>query len=65
MNPVLRWFHQLGSPPYFDRFAARWAPWGYGLGLPIARGIVTEHGGKIWADSQAGRVTLRVQIPLN
>ena len=38
---------------------------GYGLGLPIARGIVTEHGGKIWADSQAGRVTLRVQIPLN
>ena len=27
MNPVIRWFHQLGSPPYFDRFAARWAPW--------------------------------------
>lgn len=35
MNPVLRWFHQLGSPPYFDRFAARWAPWGYGLGLLV------------------------------
>lgn len=32
MNPVVRWFHQLGSPPYFDRFAARWAPWAYGLG---------------------------------
>lgn len=27
MNPVIRWFHQLGSPPYFDRFATRWAPW--------------------------------------
>jgi len=27
MNPLLRWFHQLGSPPTFDRFAARWAPW--------------------------------------
>ena len=27
MNPVIRWFHLLGSPPYFDRFAARWAPW--------------------------------------
>ena len=27
MNPVVRWFHQMGSPPYFDRFAARWAPW--------------------------------------
>jgi heme exporter protein C len=40
MNPVLRWFHQLGSPPYFDRFAARWAPWGYGLGaLAMAWGI--------------------------
>src|SRR5688572_15472849 len=26
MSPVVRWFHQLGSPPYFDRFAARWAP---------------------------------------
>ena len=25
MNPVLLWFHQLGSPPVFDRFAARWA----------------------------------------
>ena len=33
MNPVIRWFHQLGSPPYFDRFAARWAPWAYGLAL--------------------------------
>lgn len=33
MNPVLLWFHQLGSPPTFERFAARWAPWGFGLGL--------------------------------
>ncbi len=32
MNPLLRWFHQLGSPPTFDRFAARWAPWAYALG---------------------------------
>ena len=29
MNPVLLWFHQLGSPPTFDRFAARWAPVGF------------------------------------
>ncbi|MGO4781238.1 heme ABC transporter permease, partial [Lysobacter sp. 2RAB21] len=28
MNPLVRWFHKLGSPPYFDRFAARWAVWG-------------------------------------
>ena len=32
MNPLLRWFHQLGSPPAFDRFAARWAPWAYAGG---------------------------------
>jgi len=33
MNPIVRWFHQLGSPPTFDRFAAKWAPWAYRLGL--------------------------------
>ncbi|MFP5374643.1 MAG: heme ABC transporter permease CcmC [Gammaproteobacteria bacterium] len=35
MNPVLRWFHQLGSPPTFDRFAARWAPWAYALAVAV------------------------------
>ena len=35
MHPLVRWFHQLGSPPYFDRFAARWAPVAYGLGLAV------------------------------
>ena len=33
MNPVVRWFHQLGSPPWFDRFAARWIPWAYALAI--------------------------------
>lgn len=37
---------------------------GYGLGLPIARGIVADHGGKIWAESREGLVILRVQLPL-
>lgn len=27
MNPLLLWFHKLGSPPVFHRFAQRWAPW--------------------------------------
>ncbi|MET0581770.1 MAG: heme ABC transporter permease, partial [Pseudoxanthomonas sp.] len=31
MNPVLLWFHQLGSPPIFDRFATRWAPCCYAI----------------------------------
>jgi heme exporter protein C len=35
MNPLLRWFHQLGSPPTFDRFAARWAPWACALGAAL------------------------------
>jgi heme exporter protein C len=35
MNPLVRWFHQLGSPPTFDRFATRWAPWAYLTGLLV------------------------------
>src|SRR5690606_37529114 len=35
MNPVVRWLHQLGSPPHFDRLAVRWAPWAFGLGLAM------------------------------
>jgi len=35
MNPLLRWFHQLGSPPVFHGFAARWAPWLYIVATPL------------------------------
>lgn len=46
MNRLVRWFHQLGSPPIFERFARRWAPWGYGLGLvTMAVGMY----GALWA----------------
>ncbi len=31
MNRLLLWFHQTGSPPSFDRFAARWTPWAFSL----------------------------------
>lgn len=37
---------------------------GYGLGLPIALGIVTDHGGKLWAESREGLVTLSALLPL-
>lgn len=37
---------------------------GYGLGLPIARSIVGDHGGKIWADSCDGWNVFSVQLPL-
>jgi heme exporter protein C len=29
VNALLSWFHQTGSPPTFDRFAARWAAWAW------------------------------------
>jgi len=35
MNRIVRWFHQLGSPPVFDRFAARWTPWCLGIGAVL------------------------------
>ena len=35
----------------------------YGLGLAIAREIVTEHRGRIWAESAEGRNTFLVELP--
>ena len=48
----------------FYRVDAARSGGGYGLGLPIAQGIVHSHGGKIWAESREGTVTLTVQLPL-
>lgn len=46
-------------PHVFDRFwqmpNASIRARGAGLGLPIARGIVTAHGGRIWAESEIGK----------
>ncbi|MCB1552464.1 MAG: heme ABC transporter permease [Xanthomonadales bacterium] len=35
MNPIVRWFHQLGSPAYFHAFSRRWAPWCFAAALPL------------------------------
>ncbi len=51
----------------FKRFyradPARCRDGSYGLGLPIAEGIVQEHGGRIWAASGGGVNTFYVSLP--
>lgn len=54
-------------PRLFERFwqADRASRNGAGLGLPIARGIVQAHGGRIWVESAPGQgTTVHVAVPL-
>ena len=53
----------------FERFyrvdASRGQTTGFGLGLNIAQGIVEDHGGKIWAESDGVKLnTFYVKIPI-
>jgi len=63
---VLFWVADTGRgiasedvPRVFDRFwqATRAGRQGAGLGLPITKGIVEAHGGRIWVESTQGRGT--------
>ena len=62
-DEVLLWVSDTGSgidaaelPRLFDRFVSprRIDRPGTGLGLPIVKGIVDAHGGRIWAESAVG-----------
>jgi heme exporter protein C len=33
LSRIILWFNQTGSPPNFDRFAARWTPWAFALAV--------------------------------
>jgi len=46
-------------------FTTKEAGEGTGLGLTISYGIIEEHGGRIWADSQPGRgTTFFIELPV-
>jgi signal transduction histidine kinase len=63
---VLFWVSDTGPgiaakdlPHVFDRFwqAQKTGQHGAGLGLPIVKGIVEAHGGRVWVESTLGRGT--------
>jgi heme exporter protein C len=65
MNTLLRWFHTTGSPPQFDRFAARWAPPSFIIALICF--LIGSYGGlfSVPTDSKQGEVfrILYVHVP--
>lgn len=53
MNALLQWVHQVGSPPVFERFARRWAPWCYAVSV-VLMGFGLWKAFQVPADYQQG-----------
>src|SRR5690606_27552926 len=54
MQPIVRWFHQLGSPPVFDRFARRWSTRFHLAALPVLAWGLWQALSVVPADYQQG-----------
>jgi heme exporter protein C len=54
MNPLLLWFHKIGSPPYFYRLSGAWLPWLFAVAFVLL--AVGIYGGLVLApaDYQQG-----------
>jgi heme exporter protein C len=49
MNPLVLWFHKMGSPPIFYRLAGKLLPWCYALAFVL--GAIGLYGGLVLAPS--------------
>ncbi len=51
--------------PFIQSSTTKTGAGGTGLGLPICRRIIEDHGGKIWAEDNPNGATFKFQLPKN